>query len=441
MTSAIIELNDIAIACHYREKQVFSPGYALLTKQGITTGNEARAQAWLDPQHSFNQYWHQLSMAPLGIHNRHARHFADLAYSQLHQLAQEAGEPKQVIFSVPGSFNHEQLAILLGLAKACGLEATGLVDSAICGVAHSLALIEAPADTAVHVDIQLHNAVITTVHCDQNIRRMAVSPLIGLGLKNLEDAWVQAMASRFIAEYRYDPLHTAVGEQSLRDQLPGWLDELQNKAEITIGLTTPNGELRLNFARDTFVAVTQEKLKALARAAIEAGSQTSDSVANNALLLSHRLAILPGINTLLPTAIALAADSTILGCLAHRDTITNDTGQVTLISSLPSKPNTNRPTSKVAESTTRADATHLLYQHQAYAIDNGLSLKIDGSELLIVPFDQQDPATGGVILSRNQQQLTLTTNQKIHCSGNVKALKAGDTLSFNEMTLELIQVL
>ncbi|MEH6638937.1 MAG: hypothetical protein V7717_06685 [Porticoccaceae bacterium] len=468
---AIIELNDTGIVCHHGEQKILSPGYALLTKQGVTTGSAARARAWLEPQHSFNQYWHQLSMAPLSAHNAHARHYADLAYAQLQQLHLEAGAPKEIIFSIPGSFSHEQLAILLGLAKACGLEVAGLVDSAVCALASNHLEITDNLDikNAVHVDIQLHNAVLTTLTCDTSndhtdqyaaphIHRKEVFPLTGFGLKSLEDAWIQAIAKRFVGEYRYDPLHTATEEQALRDQLSGWLLALETASEITISLATPTEQLRLGMTRTNFIEAVQEKLEALSHAAIRTVNEHAD---NTSLLLSHRVAALPGIDALFPGAFSLPADSVIAGCRAHQATITNFQEQV-LVTALPLGKTSSKSDKLLSKNilANKAEATHLLYQHQAYAINHGLTLKPHKDGLIIQPLDPQDshpknshPKSNNpdeIYLLKDDESLRLSTRQTVDCSGDSNALKAGDTLtisngdeqnSTHDSRLELIQVL
>ena len=132
MNTTVFELNDTGIYCNGQQgSALISPGYALLTNTGVATGTEAQQRFWLEPQHSYNQFWRQLSLSPLPTVSRYARHHADLAYAQLLQLHRDCGEPEDVIFAVPGSFSNEQLGILLGLAKASPFNVVGLVDAAI----------------------------------------------------------------------------------------------------------------------------------------------------------------------------------------------------------------------------------------------------------------------------------------------------------------------
>lgn len=474
----IVELNDTGLICHHRDGEILSPGYALLTKKGVTTGTEARARAWLHPQQSFNQYWHQLSMTPLSVTNSHARHHADLAYAQLQQLLQQLPQAasstevsRELIFSVPGNFSRQQLAILLGLAKACGHNATGLVDSALCAVAgsdkhrHTV-----NTDTLVHLDIQLHGAVLTTLACESGpddslqIRRKTVSPLAGIGLKSFEDSWVQAIANRFIEEYRYDPLHTAEGEQMLRNQLPGWLPSLQTSGEITVDLPTPSGELQLNIEHGSLVEAGRPALDTLTRATVKAltGHTGASAPPETCLFISHRVAALPGIIQRLPEALTLPADGAIRACLAHRKIITHRNGQVPLITALPLK-NIDAHAARNLQSHSRAanpspssdckpEASHVLYQHRAYAIGDGLILGAHPDGLDIQPIGTQAVAaennsSANLCLLRGEQGLRLTAKDcSVTCDGNSKALKSGDTLTIDDgkeqtITLSLIEVL
>lgn len=477
----VVELNDSGLICHYEGQKIISPGYALLTKKGVTTGEEARARAWLDPQKSFNQYWHQLSMAPLGIAHSHARHHADLAYAQLQQLLEQLSQAASkkiasspLIFSVPGNFSHQQLSIVLGLAKACGHETNALVDNALCALACGDQQYALNTGPLVHLDILLHNALLTTFKYSldtankASISRQAVLPLNGLGLKHFEDRWVQAIANRFIKEYRYDPLHTAAGEQTLRNQLPEWLTSLRNDNEIVIHLPTAKGELQLSLLREDFIEANRDIIETLTHAVSKAlsGKEDSSHQASDCLFISHRIAALPGILQHLPNASCLSSDNVIKACLSHDKNIIHPNGEVSLITSLPLEkkhsPNTGTSQERSVEpqfaakviSTT--EATHLLYRHRAHPIGEGLMLKPLANELAIQPLTQDMPHSQNhmrsvAYLNNSAQGLQLTAeNLEISCSGNLNALKSGDNLSLKSATdtktsqtfaLELINVL
>ena len=62
MSLAIVELNDQNLLIQ-TDQGLFhcEPGFAQLHSTGIETGERARAAAWQQPQHSYNQYWRQLN--------------------------------------------------------------------------------------------------------------------------------------------------------------------------------------------------------------------------------------------------------------------------------------------------------------------------------------------------------------------------------------------
>jgi len=238
MTTAVIELHDVALRCGTGSQLIEVPGHALVTPQGIVTGAAARARAWREPQHSFDQYWHQLGTAALPVVSRHARHFADLAHAQLLALHQAAGAPPRVIFAVPGSFGRDQLAVLLGIAQAAPFGVAGLIDAALAA-AHTEV-----ADAALHLDLLRHCAVLTRLRrSGAEVLRERVAVLPELGLNRLHELWARHLAERFIAAHRYDPLHTGSGEQALREALPGWLATLARQRELNAVLPGPRGPL------------------------------------------------------------------------------------------------------------------------------------------------------------------------------------------------------
>jgi hypothetical protein len=112
MTLAALELNDQSLLIQSEDGAQFAePGFARLTGNGIVTGEEARAVAWREPQHVYNQYWCHLNQSPLTGRHRLARHHADIAFAQLRKLWEHAGAPESLIVLAPGSFSHAQLSL------------------------------------------------------------------------------------------------------------------------------------------------------------------------------------------------------------------------------------------------------------------------------------------------------------------------------------------
>lgn len=456
MRTAIIELNDSGILCHAADREepaIISPGYALLHNQGVITGQQALEQAWLQPQQSFNQYWYQLSLSPLSSSNQHARHHADLAYAQLQQLYADTGQPQQMIFAMPSNTSAEHLGILLGLVKASPFHAAGLVDAAVAAASQS-----GLKGALLHADIQLHTTVLSELSSGERVQRQTASQYPDIPLKAIHDTWAQFIADRFIREYRYDPLHTAAGEQQLHDRLPAWIAQLNTETDIETELSAPQGDFRVRIQRSEFIAANQRRWQRLAEAL--------NSTRYDNLLLSHRLASLPGVIDTLKAAghdniVTLAADASLTACLAQgyaiaaaADTTQGDT-QLSFITALPalSRPgklsvrsttalSTGSPQQSSATHLLRS-ATHLLQGHRAYPLAGGLVLLSDGTPLIsgkttnnpaLQPVAEISLDNGRIVLKQNNQSVAIT------CDDDWNDLPSGTNITIGSQTLTLIEI-
>ena len=131
MSIKVIEINDSNIRVGDETGIIFqSPGFALVTEDKLEVGELAERQSRIQPTNSFSKYWYELNLEPIS-HTAKVRHNADLAYAQLMYLAAEADIDQDVIFSVPGNFSKDQLAILLGLARQTKFTPVGFVNSAL----------------------------------------------------------------------------------------------------------------------------------------------------------------------------------------------------------------------------------------------------------------------------------------------------------------------
>ena len=316
--SRVLELNDTALLLgDGKAAPLRSPGYATITRNGVITGEAARARARREPRQTLNQFWLRLGTEALHEAHDHARHHADLAWAQLQQLATAANGAQQLILAVPGSFTREQLAVLLGVVQRTAFRATGLVDSALA--AASTVTIRG---ATLHLDLQLHQCVLTRIgHEADMLTRESVRTLPGCGLVQLYERWAQLLARRFIQQSRFDPMHAAASEQQLYDRIPDWLDMLHGSedaaVEIHSNANVYHAKLRapdvLDAARPIYTQIVQAVQRELG-----AGSAL--------LLASARFAALPGIGELLPAFTSLEEQAAIRGCLRHEALIgSNDT--------------------------------------------------------------------------------------------------------------------
>jgi len=364
MTVAVLELNDQNLIIQTEDgTQHTEPGFAQLTANGIETGDSARAVAWQQPQHSYNQYWRQFNQLALPSKQRWARHHADIAFAQIKQLVAAVGSPEQLILSAPGSFSDEQLSLLLGLASAVPVEIVAVIDSALASSA------EQDSDALV-IELQLQQAVVTglaKVDGRQQISNQEVIP--DLGVMQLYNAAARHISDQLIADYRYDPLHTSDGEQLIYDQLPHWLMQLGWEDEISVTVPSAQGDLNLVLRKQQIAEILEQRLNGL--------NTLIKKHPGAELCFSHSASLLP---TLLPQfaqAKLCNQNSGIDNCFNLQDRLT--TGELQRISELqaPGK-------SKAGASKKIHQATHLLYQDHGYPLDQPISLHIADKQLSLV---------------------------------------------------------
>jgi len=263
-----------------------SPGLALIDGDDLLVGKDARRSARLKPRWVHSRFWHMLGTDPLGRPFPHDLRTADLAYEHLSEVWRSAGrDAQEVILVVPGVYTNEQLALLLGIARAAHIPVRGLVD---LGVA-------AAADRAIrrrcfHLDLHLHRVVLTEVEHGQAIVRGRVWENDGVGLVKLNDLWARTVARLFVRQTRFDPLHHAGSEQNLYLELPRAIEALTELETTRITVASGGGEHGIDLERRDMVAVSSD--------AIHTVSSWLEQVADlggATLLVSDLAASVPGL--------------------------------------------------------------------------------------------------------------------------------------------------
>lgn len=473
MSIAILEINDCGLRCANQQGDLhISPGYALLTGEGITTGTKALEKAYLQPQQSFNQYWRQLNLSPLPSPTPQARHHADLAYAQLLELHRESGSPEEIIFATPGSFDREQLSLVLGLAKAAPFKTRGLVDAAVA--AASQATTEHHGHW-LHLDVQLHQMVLTRLATSDDqtrpqVERLKVDVVTNIGLKTFYDHWARYIADQFIQQYRYDPLHTADGEQQLYNLLPNWLAQINGDQEVAIALDSPQGSYHLSLNRNDLLGSSHGKLAQL--------QQKLDHILQpgDTLLASHRVGLLPGLTEQLQPLTQLNDNATIMGCLNNIEAITSSDDSIHFVTRLPTPPipakghnthsdqgtrdaeianldNENRKTEHQVLPETHQQhgeptpapqnkvlPTHVLYQHRAQAIGDQLYIHRQADQPGS-PISFSSDQESDTLLVRHGGELFLqSSDDDISQKYSGQPLQVGDSFKIGSATLQLIEV-
>jgi len=358
--AGITLLNDQGIV--YRE-----PGFAILNDDHLTTGNSAFGQARIRPRRVQHRYWSALESKPLTDQRFSHLSAADLVSRQLEQMWSAAGNAdRQLIVAVPAYMEADNLGLLLGVAGEVGLSFVTLVDAAVAATRR-----EYKDAVLVHVDIGLHNAMLSRMVQAGRSQVEQSAVLQDCGVHSLYNAWIKTVAETFVRQSRFDPLHTAATEQILLNKLGKWLAQASSEDVVALELEfdgmTHSAEiesLSLIAAAAPFYQMIVSKLRALYRA---------DEVP--AIQITDRVARLPGLADMLKARVggeifALEPGATARGALARcRDREVTASG-VSLLRQLPWDQAAFTLEQTEVDVIPGNVPTHVLYKSTAYAIDS-----------------------------------------------------------------------
>ena len=328
MSVKVIEINDSNIRVGDETGIVFqSPGFALVTEDKLEVGEFAERQSRIQPTNSFSKYWYELNLEPIS-HSSKVRHHADLAYAQLMHLAEAADITQDVIFSVPGNFSQDQLAILLGLARQTNFSPIGFVNSALADSIQAT-----HKKQSLHVDIQLHQVVITTIVITEAYFKVEnVVQLPGVGMQNFMNLMMQVATDLFIDQCRFNPQHDATSEQDLYNVLLSWLSVHEEGRTVQLELQSNDKAHLAKLPWEKLTAVLDRYYRKINEqiSAIAVGREIQ-------LILSECLSRLPGFLRTIPSDLQYEVASGCQGakaCIDHQKLIGSKDGEITLIEKL-----------------------------------------------------------------------------------------------------------
>jgi hypothetical protein len=332
MAAVALEVNDAGLLLlrEGRPRPLESPCLAVFEDGRVLTGSLAAARAHLRPRAVHDAYLDPLDLSPLGRHFPADLRHADLAHAHLAALADGLERTDEVFLAVPGSWSADQMALLLGVAGAAGMRVVGLVDAAVA--AASLVI---GGDPCLHVDLTRHRAVLTAFRRGGERDRDGVASTDGTGSRAFEERLVGEIASAFVAESRFDPLHSGASEHALRGSLPGWLRELRRAESCAASLPAEGREHNATLSREALARATGELQRAVAeqaRALVRGGDAC--------LLVSSRASGIPGFTARLAEATGLDAielpyDGTVVATLRHRDRLRHPGPALPFVTRLP----------------------------------------------------------------------------------------------------------
>lgn len=288
MATVGLELVDAALlAVRDRERLIASPGVALIAPEGVVVGAAAAAAARLRPAFAVDRFWSELSVEPLARPGTRGVTHAHLAEAHLALLWAEVGGPGELLaLAVPGAMRPRQLGLALGIARHLAIPIASCIDAAVAACA------DLPArELVLHLDVQLHQAVLTLMDGAQRLRRRQVAVAPRVGLRVLHASWAQLISEAMVRSTRFDPLHEAATEQRLHQRLPEWLAALAGATEVEAAIETPTASFATTLQRDQFILAAEAWYTQLVE--LVQGSRTAGEPAT--LALSARAAALPGL--------------------------------------------------------------------------------------------------------------------------------------------------
>ncbi len=369
MTLQVIEITDPGLRVIRAGEQILhSPGYAMVEDAQLEVGEAAFNQARIYPRKTHNQFWHRLSLDPLSQSSSQYRHYADLVYAHLKIIAEQLENTVPLIFAVPGSYTNDQLSLLLGIAKECGLKPAGLIDIALAS-----AVVSPLKPVNYHLDIHLHQLVVTEIKTQTNLCRGNVTTAAGAGLVHLYDSWVQLVADAFLEQCRFDPLHNAETEQALYRQMPQWLEAFGTEQEMLLEIYGGDVRFQARLVKEKAV----EKVRPLYQKMLLALNEISRHQEDFGILIGVRLAQLPGFCDLLNDHYVVSDLACYQGCEINEEFICRDESALSFITSLPMPENYRveaDSTQRTGDPTKRAQPTHIVCGHLAFKATHGLYL-------------------------------------------------------------------
>lgn len=302
MAAAFLDINDCNLRLWHGDRQVESPGYALLEGGEYRFGSSARGAARLQPRKINTRFWWQLSTEPLQPALGPARHTADLVHAHLKALHRDAGEPGELLLAASAGMQREQLSLLLGIAQQCPFEVVGLVNrSALLGS------LLANGGRLFHLEVQLHQSLLCELrHENGEVSVQRSVPLPGCGLLQVQERIVEVLSANFVRQTRFDPRRKAATEQSLYDALPAALAALGEADETNVEV---NG-YRARLSREDLGEAGTRLFESATRAA---GSLD----AGDTLIGDPLLGLLPGFQARLPQLQVCSPSAIHEAALAH----------------------------------------------------------------------------------------------------------------------------
>ena len=374
MSDLVLEINDVdLVVSDGQQAVVSSPACAVLDGPDIFLGQEAFDRSRLKPLWTNTRFWSGLNQEPLSNPSGRFRTNADLAHAHLEYIWQQLAKPDSgLIVAVPGTWNQEQMGLMLGIASDLDIPVLGMVDAAVAA-----AISLEPDLPTLHLDLQQQRIVLTELKNGDQLSRAGVFVVCETGLSALRDNWANIVADIFVRQTRFDPMHKAETEQQLFNKLDSWLADVESGGNTSIDLEADDKTYTVQLGVDHLLSASSAVYPQIV--------QQIRPRQGRLMAISHRMTGFPGLKESLGLIDGLEPrwldeNAAARGMLARPGLCNSGpgNGEVGFLSSLPLSGGSSPARSAMSSNT---KPSHLLYRARAYSLSDGpLVLGIDPPE-------------------------------------------------------------
>jgi len=234
--SQLLHINDNNLLVQSGSQVSRNQGYAWLKGDSVVFDSNLEQSpvkhCRLAPQEINSHYWQVCAETAISNNTAGMRHAADLVWKHLSDLREQRGL-QSLVLVVPSHYRESNLQLLLGIANSSGLNVKGLTNKAVLALHDRVA----QPGNYLHVDVQLHQTVVSVVKCDKgNVSLGAIEVLQDVGIHAMQEAILKGLQKNFIQGDRFDPLHDAGTEQQLFNQIPDIARQINETGKATVGV-------------------------------------------------------------------------------------------------------------------------------------------------------------------------------------------------------------
>ena len=397
-----IELNDTGIIVRDELQLLLeSPGYIIDHSGQEWIGKEARNRAQLFPNECNNRFWFELAQSQA---NAVDQSNAKLVLRHLTLVWQQvSSNASSVILTVPATFTKTGLGVLLGICKQLAIPVRAMIHHAV--------LVPRQSDhtgLTIHLDMQLYQTAITLLHeQDNEFSVSAVELLDDIGFASIYMAAAEYIAQVFISATRLDPMHNAELEQQLFNSLPVWLEQAQSQDAVQCQLQYQNNTYEALVDAHGLISILKSKLNKIINILLSFDSKQAAIVCVTEII-DKQLGFSSYANKHGIMVRILSFGYHAQQSFLHSKQVIYNDESVYLIKQLPCVTLTDTLQRLINDSlaTPPQQATHVLYNHHAYPIENILYLvEIAGFDLQLQNHQSSKSQNELIVLRRTSSQL------------------------------------